>query len=448
MTMAAEIQSDIKNMGACERDVAYRRFRDTRAWSERLAAPLSPEDQTVQSMPDASPAKWHLAHTTWFFETFILGPQVPDYEVFDSRFGYLFNSYYDAVGARHPRPQRGLLTRPSAAQVLAYRAHVDRAMDTFIADADARQWRAAAPLVTLGINHEQQHQELLLTDILHLFSLNPVKPAYRTDALHETRAAAIAALSWIDFAGGVTEIGHDGDGFAFDNEGPRHPVLVAPFRLASRLTTNGEWKRFIAEGGYRRPEFWLSDGWATVQAEGWTAPLYWQEQEDRSGAYLGMTLGGLTPIRDADPVCHVSYYEADAYARWAGKRLPTEMEWEIAAKDVPLSGNLRNSQHLRPCPVMAEPASREAGSGENGQLRQMIGDVWEWTQSAYQPYPSFRASPGAVGEYNGKFMCNQFVLRGGSCATPDDHIRITYRNFFYPHQRWQFTGVRLAEDVQ
>ena len=437
MTMAAEVQVNTRMTVDAQRAELGSRFRATRDESERLAAPLSPEDQTVQSMPDASPAKWHLAHTTWFFETFLLGALQPRYQVFDPGFGYLFNSYYNAVGARHPRPQRGLLTRPSATDVLAYRAYVDRAMDDFINGADEPRWQRAAPLVALGINHEQQHQELLLTDILHLFSLNPLRPAYRDDLPRDDHAVSTAPLSWIEFAGGIAEIGHSGDDFAFDNEGPRHQVLLQPFRLAGRLTTNGEWKQFIADGGYRRPELWLSDGWATVQAEGWTAPLYWQEQ-DGSEEVLGMTLSGLRPIEDAAPVAHVSYYEADAYARWAGKRLPTEAEWEAAAAKMPLSGNTLGSQRLRPCPLPSPaPESR---------VHQMIGDVWEWTQSPYQPYPGFRTSPGAVGEYNGKFMCNQFVLRGGSCVTPDGHTRATYRNFFYPYQRWQFSGVRLAED--
>ena len=437
MAMTAEVRA---SANATERYALLSQLCATRQDSENLAAPLSPEDQTVQSMPDASPTKWHLAHTTWFFETFILSPLKPGYRVFDASFGYLFNSYYDAVGARHPRPQRGLLTRPSAAQVRDYRAHVDRALIDFIAAADDKQWRLAAPLIVLGINHEQQHQELLLTDILHLLSLNPLKPAYRSDSTPAFSSAAIPPLSWIAFPGGVNEIGFAGDGFAFDNEGPRHQVLLPPFRLASRLTTNGEWKAFIADGGYRRPELWLSDGWAAVQAEGWTAPLYWQEQ-DGSGDVLGMTLWGLKRIDDAAPVCHVSYYEADAFARWAGKRLPTEAEWEIAAKDVALAGNTLGPGHLEPRPVRDEAARPQ-------ELRQMIGDVWEWTRSPYQPYPGFTPAPGAVGEYNGKFMCNQFVLRGGSCATPEGHVRTTYRNFFYPHQRWQFSGVRLAEDAQ
>jgi ergothioneine biosynthesis protein EgtB len=437
MATAAKVRADEQGVSAAERDGLLQRFCVTRRCTLELAAPLSPEDQTVQSMPDASPVKWHLAHTTWFFETFILCSLNPAYQIFDASFGYLFNSYYDAVGARHPRPQRGLLTRPSSADVLAYRNHVERAMIDFVEGADEQQWRLAAPLVELGINHEQQHQELLLTDSLHLLSLNPLKPAYRVDGSAEDQSRAAPPVSWITFAGGIVEIGFRGDGFAFDNEGPRHRVLLQPFRLASRLTTNGEWKAFIADGGYRRPELWLSDGWATVQAEGWEAPLYWQEQD---GGFASMTLWGLKSIDDAAPVAHVSYYEADAYARWAGKRLPTEAEWETAANGVALVGNTLGSRHFRPCPLEGEAESRG--------LRQMIGDVWEWTRTPYQPYPGFAPASGAVGEYNGKFMCNQFVLRGGSCVTPDDHIRITYRNFFYPHQRWQFSGVRLAEDAQ
>jgi ergothioneine biosynthesis protein EgtB len=437
MATTAEVRADGQEVGTAERDGPLQRFCATRQCTRELAAPLSPEDQTVQSMPDASPAKWHLAHTTWFFETFILCSLSPGYEIFDASFGYLFNSYYDAVGARHPRPQRGLLTRPSSADVLAYRDHVDHAMADFIVGADEREWRLAAPLVELGINHEQQHQELLLTDILHLLSLNPLKPAYRADGSVDDQSPAAPHVSWITFAGGIEEIGFKGNGFAFDNEGPRHRVLLQPFRLASRLTTNGEWKAFVADAGYRRPELWLSDGWAMVQAEGWKAPLYWQEHD---GGFASMTLWGLRPLDDAAPVAHVSYYEADAYARGAGKRLPTEAEWETAAKGVALTGNTLGSRHLRPRPL--------GGDADLRGLRQMIGDVWEWTQTPYQPYPGFVPALGAVGEYNGKFMCNQFVLRGGSCVTPDGHVRMTYRNFFYPHQRWQFSGVRLAEDAR
>jgi ergothioneine biosynthesis protein EgtB len=414
-------------------------FVATRRLSRHLAAPLSDEDQTVQSMPDASPTKWHLAHTTWFFETFVLVPGLPGYRPFDDRFGYLFNSYYEAVGPRHPRPRRGLLTRPAVAEVMAYRAHVDRHMRTLLAGIDDDPPAGAAALIRLGIHHEQQHQELMLTDILHLFALNPTRPAYRSAATALPPAAA-ADLAWHRHPGGVVAIGHQGEGFAFDNETPRHEVLLRPFRLASRPVTNAEWQAFIADGGYRRAELWLADGWAAVLEHGWQAPLYWQR--DGGGAYASMTLNGFLPVAGAAPVCHVSYYEADAFARWAGKRLPTEAEWEAVASPLAAVGNTLGRGALVPLPVEAgaEPDAPDP------RPRQMFGDVWEWTASAYAPYPGFRPAAGAVGEYNGKFMCNQMVLRGGSCVTPDRHVRASYRNFFYPHQRWQFSGVRLAED--
>jgi ergothioneine biosynthesis protein EgtB len=382
-------------------------------------------------MPDASPTKWHLAHTTWFFETFILAKSVPGYRVFDEGYGFLFNSYYEAVGARQPRPLRGLLTRPSLAAVSAYRRAVDAAMASLLKDLDDGDVQA---LATLGIHHEQQHQELMLTDILHLFAQNPLSPAYAAGAAPRVTPTAPAPLSWVEHPGGIVGIGHDGSGFAFDNEGPRHKVLLRPFRLASRAVTNGEWRDFLADGGYRRPELWLADGWAMVQAERWRAPLYWRLDDD--GGTACMTLSGLTPIDDAEPVCHVSYYEADAFARWAGKRLPNEAEWEVMAAAVPSAGNTLGSGALRPL----------AATG-GGPPHQLFGDVWEWTASPYAAYPGFVPAAGAVGEYNGKFMCNQMVLRGGSCVTPDGHLRPTYRNFFYPHQRWQFCGVRLAEDA-
>jgi ergothioneine biosynthesis protein EgtB len=413
-------------------------LRRTRATSEALAAPLSAEDQAVQSMPDASPTKWHLAHTTWFFETFLLTPFLPGWRTYDEGWGFLFNSYYEAVGPRHPRPQRGLLTRPSVAEITRWRAAVDGGMADLLAASGDRAEDATA-LTRLGINHEQQHQELLLTDILHAFSCNPLRPAYRPVAA-PTGAREPEPLRWLTFPGGLREIGHAGDGFAFDNESPRHTVLLRPFRLADRPVTNAEWIEFVADAGYRRPELWLSDGWATVQAEGWRTPLYWEP--DEAGGWRSMTLAGLQPLDPSAPVCHVSLYEADAFARWAGKRLPTEAEWEFAVSGLPVEGNMLAvtapaDGPLRPCP----------SAGGSGGLRQMFGDVWEWTQSAYAPYPGFRAAAGAVGEYNGKFMCNQLVLRGGSCVTPQGHVRPTYRNFFYPQQRWQFTGLRLAEDI-
>jgi ergothioneine biosynthesis protein EgtB len=405
------------------------RLRATRALSAELVRPLSDEDQVVQVMDDASPSKWHLAHTTWFFEAFLLKRFLPGYQLFDERFEYCFNSYYESVGARQPRPKRGVLTRPSAEEVRAYRAFVDAALDRLF---DRELSPDCAGLIELGINHEQQHQELLLTDILALFAAEPLKPAYR-DAGPGVRAHDAAPLAWIAFDGGIFAVGHDGTGFAYDNEGPLHEELIRPFKLANRCVTNAEWIEFIEDGGYRTPTLWLADGWNTVKAQDWRGPLYFEEAE---GGYGQMSLLGFRPVDPAAPVTHVSYYEADAFARWAGFRLPSEFEWELASTGVPLDGRTLGADHLRPMP--AEP-----GKG----LMQMFGDVWEWTASAYLPYPGFKAAPGAVGEYNGKFMCNQFVLRGGSCVTPEGHVRRTYRNFFYPHQRWQFTGLRLAGDA-
>ena len=408
------------------------RYARTRAQTERLAQPLSAEDCALQSMPDASPVKWHLAHTTWFFETFILGRFDPDYRVFDPAFHYLFNSYYEAAGPRHPRPQRGLLSRPSVADVAAYRDHVGAAMARLFEQASAADWEAAAPLIELGLHHEQQHQELILMDIKHVFSLNPLLPAYQPP--RRRAPAAASPLSWIDCPGGLEEIGHDGAGFAFDNETPRHRVWVDPFRLASRPVDCGEFAEFIADDGYNRPEFWLSDGWATVRLEGWEAPLYWRAGDD---GWRIFTLSGERDLDPAEPVVHVSFYEADAYAKWAGKRLPTEAEWEVAARGAPLAGNLGDSRRYHPG---AEP-------GDGVGLKQLIGDVWEWTASPYVPYPRFRVAAGAIGEYNGKFMSGQMVLRGGAAVTPADHIRATYRNFFPPSARWAFSGLRLAEDL-
>jgi ergothioneine biosynthesis protein EgtB len=405
------------------------RLIETRRLSTELASPLSDEDQVVQGNDDASPTKWHLAHTTWFFEAFLLKRFLSGYRVFDERFEYCFNSYYESVGPRHPRPKRGLLTRPSADEVRAYRAHVDEALDLLFDKALAPE---AAELIELGINHEQQHQELLLTDILSLFAAEPLKPAYR-----ETSPGILAGdarpLSFVSFDGGIFEVGHDGAGFAYDNEGPRHEVLLRPFKLASRCVTNAEWIQFIEDDGYRTPTLWLADGWNIVRAQEWQGPLYFEEAQ---GGAMQMSLCGFRPVDPAAPVTHVSYYEADAFARWAGYRLPSEFEWEVAAASVKLEGRTLGEAHLRAMP--AKPG---------GGLQQMFGDVWEWTGSAYLPYPGFKAAPGAVGEYNGKFMCNQFVLRGGSCATPERHVRRTYRNFFYPHQRWQFMGLRLAGEA-
>jgi ergothioneine biosynthesis protein EgtB len=408
----------------------YDRLIATRRLSAELTRPLSDEDQVVQANDDASPAKWHLAHTTWFFEAFVLKPFLEVYPLFDERFEYCFNSYYESVGPRHPRPKRGLLTRPSADEVRAYREHVDAALERLFA---INLQPRAAELIELGINHEQQHQELLLTDILSLFAGEPLKPAY-TRAHPGVAVAEPPPLDWVSFDGGIYAVGYDGEGFAYDNEGPRHDELMRPFKLANRCVTNAEWIAFIEAGGYRTATLWLADGWATVKAQGWTSPLYWEEAD---GGFMQMSLVGFRPLDPAAPVSHVSYYEADAFARFAGYRLPSEFEWEVAADEVPVKGRTLGAGHLRPVRV----ETRGAG------LKQMYGDVWEWTRSAYLPYPGFHAAPGAVGEYNGKFMCNQFVLRGGSCATPEGHIRKTYRNFFYPHQRWQFMGLRLASDA-
>ncbi len=412
------------------------RLAASRALSLALAVPLSDEDQTVQAMDDASPTKWHLAHTTWFYEAFVLRAHLPAYQPFSDDFDYCFNSYYETKGDRHPRARRGLLTRPSAAQVRDYRAHVDQGLGRLFAEGiavDASDTVGA--LVELGINHEQQHQELLLTDILSLFAASPLRPAYRQPQAKPEAVAAQSELGWVGFDGGIRTIGHDGSGFFYDNEGPRHEVLLRPFRLADRCINNGDWLGFISDGGYRDPLLWLADGWATVKAQGWEAPGYW---ESCDGVWNQMTLAGLLPVDPRAPVAHVSYFEADAFARWAGKRLPTEFEWEVASAGYALDGNDLSTGALRPKPAQA--------SGD-GRLAQLFGDVWEWTASAYQPYPGYRPAPGAVGEYNGKFMVSQQVLRGGSCVTPGGHVRATYRNFFFPHQRWQFTGLRLAEDA-
>jgi ergothioneine biosynthesis protein EgtB len=413
-------------------DVLASRLFETRNLSRELVEPLSPEDMTVQAMDDASPTKWHLAHVTWFFETFILTQHLPGYRTFDDAFNYCFNSYYESQGPRQPRPRRGVLTRPSSERVLAYRAHVDEALARLFA-AGVAPGSEVGELVEVGINHEQQHQELLLTDILALFAASPLRPAYAARRAHVAHDEPDAP-GWVEFPGGIHRLGHDGNGFAWDNEGPRHDALLYPFRLADRLVTNGEWLQFMADGGYRSASLWLSDGWAVVNREGWQAPLYWERGD---GAWLAMSLQGLQPVDRAAPVAHVSYYEADAFARWTGRRLPTEFEWEVAAQGVSATGNSLATGALRPLPAQTS----------SGGLRQMFGDVWEWTQSAYLPYPGYRPPQGALGEYNGKFMVGQQILRGSSCVTPGGHSRATYRNFFYPHQRWQFTGLRLAWEI-
>ena len=405
------------------------RLMRTRALSQDLARPLSDEDQVVQAMDDASPTKWHLAHTTWFFEAFVLSQHLPGYVRFNERFEYCFNSYYESVGPRHPRPFRGLLTRPSGDEVRAYRAHVDEALEKFFAHGVPKE---ALSRIELGINHEQQHQELLLTDVLNLFASQPLRPAYRDDNAG-VPAGEAAPPAFTAFEGGIFEVGHAGSGFSYDNEGPRHEQLIRPFKLANRCVTNAEWIAFIEDGGYETAALWLADGWTLINAEAWRAPLYF---EPHDGGYGQMSLRGFRPVDPGAPVTHVSYFEADAFARWAGYRLPSEFEWEHASASVAERGQTLGAGHLRP-----QRAPNETG------LSQMFGDVWEWTASAYLPYPGYKPACGAVGEYNGKFMCNQFVLKGGSCVTPDGHIRRTYRDFFYPHQRWQFTGLRLAADA-
>lgn len=411
--------------------VLQERFLKVRHATERLAAPLTEEDCALQAMPDASPTKWHLAHTSWFFETFLLEKYSSDFKPFDPSFRVLFNSYYNGVGAKHPRAERGLISRPDLARVLEYRRHVTaRIIDTLprlLSNADA------TALMWLGCNHEEQHQELILTDLKYLLAKNPLKPAYETRWPLTTIEAR--QHRWLDYAGGLVEVGHNGGGFCFDNEGPRHKVFLQPFQLASHPVTHGEFAAFIADGGYLRPELWLSMGWDWIQANRIEAPLYWQRDGDN---WRTFTLRGMADIDPHTPICHISYFEADAYARWAGARLPREAEWEFAAANQPRAGNFLEDHALHPLALREETAADVPA--------QLFGDVWEWTQSAYLPYPGFKAAEGAVGEYNGKFMCNQFVLRGGSCVTPRAHIRATYRNFFPPDARWQFSGLRLARD--
>jgi ergothioneine biosynthesis protein EgtB len=400
-------------------------YRAVRAQTIFLARPLSAEDHMVQSMPDASPTKWHLAHTSWFFETFVLAPHLPGYRVFDERFRFLFNSYYEAVGPRWDRSHRGLLSRPSLDTVHAYRRQVDQAMHHLL---ESEQSGSVADLIVLGLHHEQQHQELILTDIKHALAINPLSTAYR--AISEPPAAEPPEPEPVfhRFDEGVITIGHRGDGFAFDNEGPSHRTFVRAFALAERPVTCGDYLHFMRDGGYTRPELWLSDGWQQRQADDWQAPMYWERVD---GTWMMYTLSGVRPVDMNEPVCHVSYFEADAFARWAGARLPTEQEWECAAAGQPVRGHFASSDRFHPGPVASE----------------LFGDVWQWTQSPYVAYPGYQAAPGAIGEYNGKFMCNQMVLRGGSCLTPAGHMRASYRNFFPPAARWQMAGLRLARDA-
>jgi len=392
-------------------------------------------------MPDVSPTKWHLAHTTWFFETFILKKWMTGYQPEIPEYAYLFNSYYNAAGDMHRRDLRGLISRPTVAEAMRYRAGIDDKIDNLISGADENLFREIEPILILGINHEQQHQELLVTDIKHVFAQNPLYPVFRSanSAARQTpvRLGPVAPYQFVDFDEAVIEIGHDGKGFSYDNEAPRHRALIPAFSLADRLVTNGEYLEFMEDGGYTRAQLWLSLGWMTVNEQRWSAPLYWTKRDDE---WWNFTLSGLRPVDDNEPVTHVSYFEADAYANWAGARLPTEFEWERAAADLPMEGNFVESETFHP----QSPAT----SSQDRKLHQMFGDVWEWTRSSYSPYPGYRAEPGALGEYNGKFMCNQYVLRGGSCATSRTHIRKTYRNFFQPEKRWQFNGIRLARDLK
>lgn len=405
-------------------------YLQVRATTEALAAPLSAEDQCLQSMPEASPTKWHLAHVTWFFETMVLAAFVRSYRPWDERYHFLFNSYYERLGPRQPRPRRGMITRPGLAEILRYRSGIDQAVAQLIMDGSEAIRAELATMITLGLHHEQQHQELILTDIKHALSCNPYDPVYRPAAV---RSMPASRLSWCDFPGGEVQVGHTGPGFAFDNESPRHPVLLGAYQLASRLSSCGEYLAFMADDGYRRPEFWLFDGWNMAVEQGWQAPLYWRRED--SGQWSQFTLHGRRPVDPAEPVCHVSLYEAAAFAAWAKARLPTEFEWEAAVAGHPISGHFADAALLH---------SQAAPTGPG--LQQAYGDAWQWTRSAYDPYPGFRPLPGALGEYNGKFMVGQLVLRGGSCASPAGHLRASYRNFFAPGARWQFSGIRLARD--
>ncbi|HEU0274887.1 MAG TPA: ergothioneine biosynthesis protein EgtB [Candidatus Udaeobacter sp.] len=412
------------------------RFHQIRNFTNALCAGLKPEDCVVQSMPDVSPTKWHLAHTTWFFETFILKKFSPGYRPEIPEYAYLFNSYYNAAGDMHRRDLRGLISRPTMSEAQRYRASIDSHIDELVTAADEKLLDEIEPILILGFHHEQQHQELLVTDIKHVFAQNPLYPVYR-ERKSDAGRGRTTPIDFLEFQETLMTIGHEGPGFSYDNEGPRHQALVPSFSLASRPVTNAEYLAFIEDNGYERPEFWLSLGWMTVNEMQWQAPLYWTKHD---GAWWNFTLSGLRPVDESEPVTHVSYFEADAYANWAGARLPTEFEWERAASDRPIEGNFVEDERFHPRPLST--------SGNDRLLHQLFGDVWEWTRSAYSPYPGYRAAPGALGEYNGKFMCNQYVLRGGSCATSRTHIRRTYRNFFQPEKRWQFTGIRLARDPQ
>jgi ergothioneine biosynthesis protein EgtB len=408
------------------------RFKAVRNFSLEICKPLITEDYVIQSMPDVSPTKWHLSHTSWFFETFVLKEASDNYKSLHPRYAYLFNSYYIQAGDRFERPKRGLLSRPSVKEVFQYREYVDQYMLDFLEKSDEKTFKKLAKVVEIGLHHEQQHQELMLTDIKHVFSVNPLYPVYIDT--ENKKAENLLSAKWISFEEGVYEIGYNENGFSYDNESPQHKEYIRPFSLASRLITNGEYIKFVEEGCYKKPELWLSDGAATISSENWQAPLYWEKID---GEWWNFKLTGFKKVNPDEPVCHVSFYEADAFARWTGARLPTEAEWEVAASTINIKGNFVEDKNFHPIPV----------EKENNELKQMYGDVWEWTRSSYSPYPGYKTLPGALGEYNGKFMSGQMVLRGGSCATSRTHIRKTYRNFFPPNARWQFMGIRLAADI-
>jgi ergothioneine biosynthesis protein EgtB len=428
------------SMGRKEQNIApsksdlEQRYRRVRRFSEDLCETLEPEDLVIQTMPEASPTKWHLAHTSWFFETFVLKKFSREYHSMHPQFDFLFNSYYNAVGPFYSRPHRGLLSRPTVKEIFRYRRDIDRLVLDLVGSADEQLLDKLKPILVLGLHHEQQHQELMLTDIKHVFWQNPLRPVFRKRA--KAKTPPVPPMEWLKFEGGLYGVGHDGQEFSYDNEGPRHQVFVPAFSLASRLTTNADFLEFVEDGGYRRPEFWLSMGWNAVNERRWDSPLYW---EKRDGKWFTMTLAGMTELVPEEPVCHVSMFEAEAYARWSRGRLATEEEWEIASACLPLEGNFVENGIFHVAPL-ASPAS-------SNKPAQMFGDVWEWTRSSYSPYPRYASAVGALGEYNGKFMCNQYVLRGGSCATSQSHIRRTYRNFFPPDARWQFMGIRLAKDI-
>ena len=416
------------------KDALIKSFNTVRALTETLCQPLEIEDYVIQSMPEVSPTRWHLAHTAWFFETFLLKPELPEYQSPNELYNFLFNSYYNAVGAQYTRSERGLLSRPTVAEVFEYRHHVDEGMINLIETLDDARLTTVAPLIALGLNHEQQHQELMLTDIKHVFSKNPLYPVYSPRPIREN-VGTTSPLSWSRYSGGVVEVGHSGAGFAFDNESPRHEALLTPFELANRLVTNGEYLDFILDSGYEQAALWLSDGWALIHQEHWNAPLYWIKQDD---SWSEFTLFGLQKLDPNSPVTHLSFYEADAFANWSNTRLPSEFEWEFAAQKAQVAGNFVEAENFHPRPAITTNGS---------EPQQMYGDVWEWTRSPYTPYPGFKADKGAVGEYNGKFMSSQMVLKGGSCVSSQNHLRSSYRNFFYPQSRWQFMGLRLARDI-